>query len=126
MSEETPGPPPARSLPDTPNLDWLRKQAKRRLDELRRRDPAAQLADAQFDLAKAYGFTSWRALKAHIDSLTIDGQLFDAAREGDVGDAADAARRESGQAARAREAVRSGRCCTPRRRTGGSASSICC
>jgi ankyrin repeat protein len=74
----------ARSLPDRPNLDWLRKQAKRLLDELRGVDPAAQLADAQFDLAKSYGFSSWRALKAHVESLTIEGQLFDAARHGDV------------------------------------------
>ena len=43
-------------------------------------NPAAKLADAQFDLAKQYGFASWRALKAHIDSLTVDGRLFDAAR----------------------------------------------
>jgi ankyrin repeat protein len=74
----------ARPLPDHPNLDWLRKQAKRVLDELRTADPAAQLADAQFELAKAYGFSSWRALKAHVDSLTIEGQLFDAARKADV------------------------------------------
>ena len=71
-------------LPDTPNLDWLRKQAKRRLLELRDANPNAQLSDAQFDLARQYGFASWRALKAHIDSLTVDGQLFDAARNGDV------------------------------------------
>jgi hypothetical protein len=74
----------ARALPDHPNLDWLRKQAKRVLDELRTADPTAQLADAQFELAKLYGFSSWRALKAHVDSLTIDGQLFDAARTADV------------------------------------------
>jgi ankyrin repeat protein len=71
-------------LPDNPSLDWLRKQAKRRLGELRKENPAAQLADAQFDLAKQHGFSSWRALKAHIDSLTIEGQLFDAAKRGDV------------------------------------------
>jgi ankyrin repeat protein len=71
-------------LPDKPDLDWLRKQAKRRLDDLRRTDPEAQLADAQFALAKDHGFASWRALKAHIDSLTIDGQLFEAARQGDA------------------------------------------
>ena len=41
------------SLPDAPNLDWLRKQAKRRLDELREANPAAQLADAQFDARQA-------------------------------------------------------------------------
>src|SRR5256714_5606405 len=86
MSEPTPasasGP---LSLPHAPNLEWLRKQAKRHLDELRQSNPDAQLSDAQFALAKRYGFASWRALKAHIDSLTIDGQLFEAARKGDVG-----------------------------------------
>jgi ankyrin repeat protein len=85
MSDQTSGSTPASSvLPDAPNLDWLRKQAKRRLDELRKANPAARLADAQFDLAKQYGFSSWRALKAQVDSLTVDGQLFDAARTGDV------------------------------------------
>jgi ankyrin repeat protein len=72
------------SLPDEPNLDWLRKQAKRRLREIRKTNAAARLADAQFDLAKQYGFSSWRELKAHVDSLTLDGQLFDAAKNGDV------------------------------------------
>jgi ankyrin repeat protein len=72
------------SLPDNPNLDWLRKQAKRRLEELCRTNPDAQLSDAQFDLAKQYGFSSWRALKAHIDALTIDGRLVEAARKGNV------------------------------------------
>jgi ankyrin repeat protein len=72
------------SLPEAPNLEWLRKQAKRRLEELRRTDPGARLADAQFELAKRYGFSSWRALKCNIDSLTVDGQLFDAARQGDA------------------------------------------
>src|SRR5437868_3670626 len=72
------------SLPDAPSLEWLRKQAKRNLEELRRANPDSQLSDAQFALAMQYGFPSWRALKAHVDSLTIDGQLFDAARNGDV------------------------------------------
>ena len=40
--------------------------------------------DAQFALAKEYGFASWRALKAHVDSLTVEGQFFDAARKGDL------------------------------------------
>lgn len=85
MSEQTSGSASGPlALPDAPNLEWLRKQAKRRLEELRAENPAAQLADAQFDLAKRYGFSSWRALKAHIDSLGIDGRLFEAARTGDV------------------------------------------
>ena len=74
----------ALPLPDTPNLDWLKQAGEAPLEELRHANPAAQLADAQFDLAKEYGFSSWRALKAHIDSLTVDGQVFDAARNGDV------------------------------------------
>jgi hypothetical protein len=36
-SGSQPGPLP---LPDKPNLDWLRKQAKRRLEELREINPA--------------------------------------------------------------------------------------
>jgi ankyrin repeat protein len=79
MAERKPEP-----LPDAPDLDWLRKQAKRRLDELRREDHSAKLAGAQFELARRYGFTSWRALKAHVDSLTVEGRLFAAARDGDV------------------------------------------
>ena len=86
MSDQTPGSAPAPlSLPDNPNLDWLRKKARRRLEDLRKANPAAKLAGAQFDLARQYGFSSWRALKAHVDSLTVEGQLFDAARNGDVG-----------------------------------------
>jgi len=71
-------------LPDAPNIEWLRKEAKRSLEELRKANPDAKLADAQFDLAKKYGFSSWRALKAHVDSLSVEGQLFDAAKKGDV------------------------------------------
>jgi ankyrin repeat protein len=85
MTDETRGLAPApRSLPDDPNLDWLRKQAKRMLAELRKANQAARLTDAQFDLARQYGFASWRALTAHVDALTVEGQLFDAARKGDV------------------------------------------
>jgi ankyrin repeat protein len=74
----------ATPLPDNPSLEWLRKHAKARLADLRRSSPDAKLADAHFDLAKEYGFSSWRALKAHVDSLTIDGQIIDAARIGQV------------------------------------------
>lgn len=74
----------SHSLPEAPNLDWLRKQAKRRLEELRQYDPSARLATAQLDVARKYGFASWRALKARIDGLTIDGLLFDAAQRGDA------------------------------------------
>jgi hypothetical protein len=42
-----------------------------------------QTTDAQFDLSKRTVIPAG-ALKAHVDSLTLDGQLFDAARNGDV------------------------------------------
>ena len=71
------------TLPEAPSLEWLRKQAKQRLAVLRRTDPAAQLADAQLALARDHGFASWRALKLHVDSLTLAGRLFRAARAGE-------------------------------------------
>src|SRR3569623_2848633 len=67
-----------------PNADWLRKQAKRLLGERRLTDPSTLLATALFILAKAYGFASWRALVAHVNSLTLRGRLFDTARTGDL------------------------------------------
>ena len=71
-------------LPDKANLEWLRKEARRRLNALRQTKPDAQLADAQFDLAREHGFSSWRALKAHVDALTLEGQAVDAAQNGDA------------------------------------------
>src|SRR5690242_3607381 len=84
MSDETSGSASARALPDAPSLEWLRKQAKQRLMLLRDRDASAKLADAQLAVAREYGFPSWRKLKAHVDRLTLDGQLFDAAERGDA------------------------------------------
>src|SRR5579871_4636578 len=62
MSDETHGSAPS-ALPDSPSLEWLRKEAKRRLAQLRAAAPDARLADAQFEIAKHYGFSSWRVLK---------------------------------------------------------------
>jgi hypothetical protein len=59
-----------RRLPDHPNLDHLKKQAKDLLVELRRRTPAMQLADAQHALAREFGFASWTKLKTHVESTT--------------------------------------------------------
>lgn len=72
------------SLPDDASLEWLRKHAKQRLRELKKTQPDAQLADAQLLVAREHGFTSWRALKAHVDSLSDEGQLFAAAKSGDL------------------------------------------
>lgn len=57
---------PTRSLPVSPSFDFLRKQAKERLVALREDRPATKLSDAQFALAKEYGFESWGRLKKSI------------------------------------------------------------
>jgi hypothetical protein len=59
----------SRNLPDRPNLEYLKKEAKQLLDGLRQSDPSAQLADAQFALSRDYGFDSWPKLKAHVESI---------------------------------------------------------
>jgi hypothetical protein len=53
------------SLPARPSLEQLRKQAKDRLASM----PDAKLADAQFALARDYGFDSWPKLVRHVDGL---------------------------------------------------------
>jgi uncharacterized glyoxalase superfamily protein PhnB len=56
-------------LPARPSLEQLRKQAKERLVSLRDADPSATLADAQFRLARDYGFESWPKLLAHVSAI---------------------------------------------------------
>lgn len=61
----------SRTLPARPNLEYLKKEAKGLLDALRRSDPSAQLADAQFALSRDYGFDSWPKLKSHVESIAV-------------------------------------------------------
>jgi ankyrin repeat protein len=61
-------------LPSHPNLEWLRKSAKKRLTELRAADPKAKLADAQRAVAREHGFPSWRKLKAHVEAAATEAQ----------------------------------------------------
>src|SRR5262249_17655290 len=49
---------------------------------LRARDASAKLHQAQLAVANDYGFPSWRALKARVDALSLDGQIMAAAKEG--------------------------------------------
>lgn len=56
-------------LPAHPDLAHLKKQAKELLRRLRDDDPAARLSDAQFRLAREYGFASWPALRRHVEDL---------------------------------------------------------
>ena len=65
-SQDTP-----RPLPDRPDLRHLKNQAK----DLFRAGDARSLTDAQFKIARLYGFASWPKLKAHVDSLEEIGQL---------------------------------------------------
>ena len=58
---------PSRKLPDRASLEYLKKLAKDRLQELRRSDPRAKLATALLAVAREHGFSSWRALKAEIE-----------------------------------------------------------
>lgn len=60
----------SRNLPPHPNLEHLKKQAKDLLRDLQQQNPDSQLADAQFAIAREYGFASWPKLKAYVESLS--------------------------------------------------------
>jgi ankyrin repeat protein len=75
----------SRQLPEKPNLEHLREQAKELLRSVHQGDAAAldlfhslvsfsapaslKLADAQYAIARDYGFQSWPKLKEHVDSV---------------------------------------------------------
>ena len=61
----------SRPLPNRPNLRHLKDQAR----DLLKTGAATSITDAQFKIARLYGFASWPKLKAHIDSLEEIGQL---------------------------------------------------
>jgi hypothetical protein len=65
-SQESP-----RQLPEHPNLRHLKDQAK----DLLKSGGANSLTDAQFRIARLYGFSTWPKLKAHVDSLNEIGRL---------------------------------------------------
>ncbi|MFN2513227.1 MAG: ankyrin repeat domain-containing protein [Pyrinomonadaceae bacterium] len=69
-----------RALPDRPSLRHLRDQAK----DLLKSGGAVTLADAQFQIARSYGFTSWPKLKFHLDSLAESGKLKEAIDRNDL------------------------------------------
>ncbi len=70
---------PPRPLPQRASLTHLRLQAKDRLRDLRADDPGARLFQAQLDVARQHGFTSWRALVAGLPKAT--GRTPPAAKE---------------------------------------------
>jgi ankyrin repeat protein len=89
--------PPTRAMRENPDLDQLKRQAKELLEAYRESSPEAvaeveayhrtatretfALHDAQFVLARSYGFESWPKLKAAIDGVTA-AKLHEAAESG--------------------------------------------
>ena len=92
--------PPARAMRENPDLDQLKRQAKELLEAYRAGSAAAvaevtfrlhaaapatfALHDAQFVLARSYGFESWPKLKAAVDGVTVK-RLHEAVEAGDLG-----------------------------------------
>jgi len=75
------------NLPARPHLEYLKKLAKERLAAVRAAgDAGASLADAQLAVARAYGFASWRKLRAYVDAVRdVGAALVSAVRAGDDG-----------------------------------------
>ena len=69
-----------RPLPERPSLRHLKAQAR----DLLKAGTAASLTDAQFQVARLYGFASWPKLKAHLGSLEEAGQLEQAIDREDI------------------------------------------
>ena len=66
-----------RRLPERPNLDQLKRQAKELLtawrgasEDVPRPGTPLRLRDAQRALAQQYGFDSWDGLRAHVESIS--------------------------------------------------------
>ena len=100
-SHSVPAPPPSspRRLPEQPNLEQLRKQAKELLRGYRSGEQSVvaeverfelhpdrdrfALNDAQRVIARAYGFASWAKLKAFADGANV-ARFMEAAKSGDI------------------------------------------
>src|SRR5512145_2333141 len=91
--------PPTRAMRETPDIDQLKRQARELLEAYRAQSPDAvievaahhrtatpeafALHDAQFVLARSYGFESWPKLKAAVDGVTAH-RLHEAVERGDI------------------------------------------
>jgi ankyrin repeat protein len=92
--------PPTRVMRENPDIDQLRRQARELLEAYRAQSPDAVLEvdayhrtatpdtfalhDAQFVLARAYGFESWPKLKAAVEGVTTK-RLHEAVKKSDLG-----------------------------------------
>ena len=59
------------SLPDNPDLRYLKDQAKSMVHS----GEAVSHADALLRISRRYGFASWLKLRAHVESLHETGRL---------------------------------------------------
>jgi ankyrin repeat protein len=91
--------PPTRAMRENPDLDQLKRQAKELLESYRAQQSEAvtevnfyhptatpdaiALHDAQFVLARSYGFESWPKLTAAVDGVT-SAKLHQAAQSGNL------------------------------------------
>jgi ankyrin repeat protein len=91
--------PPTRAMREHPDLAQLKRQAKELLEAYRAQQPDAlvevnfyhrtatpetfALHDAQFVLARSYGFESWPKLNAAVDGVTA-AKLHEAVESGDL------------------------------------------
>jgi len=80
----------SRSLPEQPNLEYLKKEAKDLLRGYRHGEAAAverlssqvasgsdpQLADTQYLIAREYGFESWAKLKLQVESVQASRSIW--------------------------------------------------
>jgi len=92
--------PHVRAMRDNPDIDQMKRQARELLEAYRAQPPDAvievasdhrtatpetfALHDAQFVLARSYGFESWPKLKAAVDGVTTT-RLHEAVQKGDLG-----------------------------------------
>ncbi len=60
-----------KQLPNKPNLDHLKAQAKDLLKQLRSNDPNVKLSQAQHALAQQYGFASWPKLVERVREIEL-------------------------------------------------------
>lgn len=72
-------------LPVRASIEHLRNEAKAHLRALRQEKPATCLSEAQLEVARNYGFSSWRALKIYVDALhSFGAQIIQAVHERDL------------------------------------------
>jgi len=71
---------PSRELPDRPNLRHLKDEAKSRVKS----GEFAKLSDAQFAIAREFGFASWQKLHHHVEDMALRNLADDAFERDDL------------------------------------------